>query len=65
MIYTVEINTKAAAFDSPHFQKEIPRVLKNAAQVITQRDFELHFRQEWILRDLNGDIVGKVTCKEA
>jgi len=64
MIYTITINTANAAFDSPYFQQEIPRVLRNAAEVITCRDFELHFRQEWPLRDLNGNTVGKVTCSE-
>jgi hypothetical protein len=64
MIYTITIDTRAAAFCSPYFQQEIPRVLANAAQVITGRDYELIFRQEWILRDLNGTTVGKITCQE-
>lgn len=64
MIYTITIDTANAAFDPEHFAREIPRVLRNAAQVIIERDFELIFRQEWNLRDLNGNTVGSVTCKE-
>ena len=64
MIYTITIDAANAAFDSPYFQKEIPRVLRNAAQVIIEPDFELKFRGEWKLRDLNGNTVGSVTCKE-
>jgi hypothetical protein len=64
MKYTITIDTATVALASPYFQREIPRLLKNITQIMTSADFELRFREEWILRDLNGAVVGNITYED-
>jgi hypothetical protein len=58
--FTITIETRGAAFEEPGITQEVARILRDTAARMDWRIIDSETTaMDWVLRDINGNLVGR------
>ena len=63
MKFKVEITTDNAAFEGSYWSTEVARILRTLAIQLEEVGRAMHVQPEILIRDINGNTVGKATTR--